>query len=191
MKNTSIIFVFWVSIFLFFAFSLFVVIDTSVGSFTEKSLGESMSASLLSNTAPEQYVVSRVVDGDTIEVEKEGVKEKVRLIGINAPESVDPRKTVECFGKESSDELKTLLKGQQVKLYEDNTQDNRDKYGRLLRYVYTDDHFINLVMIERGYAYEHTYKAPYVHQVDFRNAQKAAIEKAEGLWASATCAGRK
>lgn len=140
-------------------------------------------------TSTDTYLVSRVVDGDTIEVTKYGVKEKVRLIGINTPETVDPRKKVECFGKEASAELKQLLTGKQVKLVTDDTQTKYDKYGRLLAYVYTTDDglFVNKHMIAEGYAYEYTYTVPYIFQKEFKEAQKQAETEGKGLWGAGVC----
>jgi len=134
------------------------------------------------------YMVSRVVDGDTIEVTKKGVKEKVRLIGVNTPETVDPRKKVECFGKEASAYAKEILIGKQVKLVTDDTQTRYDKYGRLLAYVYREDGlFVNADLIAKGYAYEYTYRLPYLHQKEFKKLQDDARINKRGLWADGVC----
>jgi micrococcal nuclease len=85
------------------------------------------------------YSVTKVVDGDTITVDLDGKATTLRLIGINTPETVDPRKPVECFGKEASDKAKTLFSGKQVRLEADPTQGELDKYQRLLRYVFLPD----------------------------------------------------
>ena len=139
-------------------------------------------------TSTDTYLVSRVVDGDTIEVTKDGVKEKVRLLGINTPETVDPRKKVECFGKEASAELRQMLTGKQVSLVTDDTQTKYDKYGRLLAYVYTvDGLFVNRHMIAEGYAYEYTYTVPYIFQKEFKEAQKQAETEEKGLWKVGVC----
>ncbi len=136
----------------------------------------------------DMYMVSRVVDGDTIEVTKNAVKEKVRLIGINTPETVDPRKKVECFGKEASAYAQEILSGKQVKLVTDDTQTKYDKYGRLLAYVYREDGlFVNQHMIAEGYAYEYTYKVPYLFQKEFKEAQLKAQTEKKGLWADLVC----
>jgi micrococcal nuclease len=120
-------------------------------------------------TSSNLYRVVKVVDGDTITVEKNGSSETLRLIGINTPETVDPRKPVECFGEEASNKAKELLMGQQVRLEADPTQGERDKYDRLLRYVFlTDGTFYNKVIIQQGYAYEYTYNTPYKYQVEFK-----------------------
>jgi micrococcal nuclease len=134
------------------------------------------------------YLVLKVVDGDTISVDIDGQSETIRIIGINTPETVDPRKEVECFGKEASDEAKSLLEGKYVSLGVDGTQENRDKYNRLLRYVYlADGHDYGKYMIENGYAYEYTYQIPYEHQSDYRNVEDKAQAGKEGLWNENAC----
>lgn len=134
------------------------------------------------------FTVVKVVDGDTITVKKDGRKETVRLIGINTPETVDPRKSVECFGKEASNKTKSLLSGKQVKLESDETQINRDKYNRILRYVYLPNGtFINLLLVQEGYAYEYTYDVPYIYQQAFKTAQSEAERQGKGLWSPAAC----
>ncbi len=134
------------------------------------------------------FPVTKVVDGDTIEVAMAGKKEKVRLIGVNTPESVDPRKTVECFGKEASLKAKELIGIQQVRLVSDPTQDDRDKYHRLLRYVFlADGTLINKKLIEDGYGFEYTYDIPYQYQTEFKAAEKSAREANKGLWNEQAC----
>jgi micrococcal nuclease len=134
-----------------------------------------------------QYTVTRVIDGDTIEVNIEGQPTKVRLIGINTPETVDPRKEVECYGKEASARLKELIEGKKVTLEADSTQQNTDKYGRLLRYVFLDKKNIDLQMVEEGYAFEYTYFMPYKYQAEFKTAEKNAQDNNLGLWNPNVC----
>lgn len=135
------------------------------------------------------FNVLKVVDGDTIDVDINGKTERVRMIGLNTPETVDPRKTVECFGKEASAKAKELLANQQVKLRADASQTDQDKYGRLLRYIWRDDGlFFNLEMIKQGYGYEYTYDLPYAYQAEFKEAQKYAEQNKLGLWADNVCA---
>lgn len=138
------------------------------------------------------YKVVNVVDGDTIDVIVSNKTERIRMIGINTPETVDPRKTVECFGKEASDRTKEILLGNSVYLESDLTQQDRDKYSRLLRYVYLSDGTnFNLWLIKNGYAYEYTYNVPYKYQNDFKNAQKDATNNQQGLWAAGVCSDDK
>ncbi|MEK7571229.1 MAG: thermonuclease family protein [Patescibacteria group bacterium] len=135
--------------------------------------------------------VLKVIDGDTIEVDIQGSKQKIRIIGINTPESVDPRRPVECFGKEAAGAAKQKLTGQVVQLKTDPTQDDRDKYGRLLRYVWTDAGKTDFGawMIKNGYAYEYTYSTPHTYQDDYRQLQNEAEVANQGLWGVTTCNG--
>lgn len=137
------------------------------------------------------HEVVKVVDGDTIDVSIDGTIERLRLIGINTPETVDPRKPVECFGMEASQHAKELLTGSRVRLEADPSQGERDKYGRLLRYVYlSDDKSFNLAMIFDGYAYEYTYGKAYTHQAEYQAAERQAKAAKAGLWADDACAGK-
>ncbi len=126
--------------------------------------------------------VTRVIDGDTIDVLLNGETMRIRLIGINTPETVDPRKPVECFGAEASAHLKSLLTDQAVTLEIDESQGDTDKYGRLLRYVFLKGDNVNLTMIKEGYAYEYTYSTPYHYQTEFKAAEADAREHERGLW---------
>ena len=136
----------------------------------------------------EQAEVVRVIDGDTIDVSIRSKLERVRLLGINTPEIVDPRKPVECFGKEAKEELEKLLQNKEVLLVSDSSQADRDTYGRLLRYVYTDSGtLLNRVLLSEGYAYEYTYDVPYKFQPDFKSAERSARISKLGLWADGAC----
>ena len=146
------------------------------------------SKDLLANSDKKLYSVVKVIDGDTISVNIDGRVETLRLIGINTPETVDPRKPVECFGKEASDKAKELLTGKKVYLEADNTQGERDKYSRLLRYVWLEDGtFFNKKMISDGYAYEYTYDTIYKYQTEFKQAEIEARTTKKGLWADNVC----
>lgn len=136
------------------------------------------------------YSVTDVVDGDTIKVSANGTITTLRLIGMDTPETVDPRKPVQCFGKEASNKAKELLSGKKVRLEMDPSQGTLDTYGRTLAYVYRDDGlFYNKHMIEQGYAHEYTYRTPYKYQTEFKNAQKTAQANQVGLWSPSTCNG--
>ena len=136
------------------------------------------------------YSVVSVVDGDTIKINMSGTTETLRLIGMDTPETVDPRKPVQCFGKEASNKAKELLSGQKVRIEKDSTQGDRDKYGRLLAYVWReDDLFYNEYMVKQGYAHEYTYDLPYKYQTQFKAGQTYARENQLGLWSPNTCNG--
>lgn len=146
---------------------------------------EKVRESLIQNTS---VSVLRIIDGDTIEVNSNGVLEKIRLIGVNTPETVDPRKKVECFGKEASRFVTDILVGTSVSLEADASQGERDRYGRLLRYVYlSDGSLLNKTIIAEGYGYEYTYNVPYRYMNEFKDAERTAQKLEKGLWAKGVC----
>jgi len=144
------------------------------------------------SVATTSAIITRVIDGDTADVLIGDKTERVRLIGIDTPETVDPRKPVQCFGKEASARTKEILQeGMLVTLASDPTQDDRDKYGRLLRYISTPDRSdAGFQLISEGYAHEYTYQTPYQKQAKYQSAEKAARTEGLGLWAKDTCAGK-
>jgi micrococcal nuclease len=131
--------------------------------------------------------VMRVVDGDTVVVRTGGREDTVRLIGVDTPESVDPRSPVECFGREASARTAALLpEGTPVRLVGD--AEPRDRYERLLAYVYRDDGtFVNLALVEEGYASVLTYPPNVAHEPELRAAASRAREAGRGLWGA--CGG--
>lgn len=135
----------------------------------------------------ENGTVIRVVDGDTIEVYQDNQIKKVRLIGVNTPETVDPRKDVQCYGLEASLYLKKEIEGKKVTLESDPTQQNKDTYGRDLRYVILNGENINKKIIENGYGFEYTYKVPYKFQEEFKIAEENARSDQKGLWDKENC----
>jgi micrococcal nuclease len=139
----------------------------------------------------QKATVVKVVDGDTIAVSINGKSETIRIIGIDTPEIVDPRKTVECFGKEASDFANLTLQDNKIVLLEsDPTQGDKDKYQRLLRYVWIDDVTdFGKLMINDGFASEYTYNLPYKYQNEYKQAEKNAREANKGLWADDACVG--
>ena len=141
--------------------------------------------------AREQATFLRVIDGDTIEVSLDGKNESVRIIGINTPEVVDPRKPIECLGQEASRHAGLYFEDTDKKLWleADPTQDDRDKYQRLLRYVFTDEGSVDYgkVMIALGYANEYTYRTPHKYQEVYKQTEEEAREAKKGLWADDAC----
>ncbi len=123
-----------------------------------------------------QATVKRVIDGDTIELED---GQKVRYIGINTPEiSTTSAKT--CFGKEAAVKNMEFVEGKTVRLEKDVSE--TDKYGRLLRYVWVGDVFVNEMLVKQGYAQVSTYPPDVAHKDEFLSAQKIAQEGNIGLW---------
>ena len=136
----------------------------------------------------EIYQVIKVIDGDTLTVSINGKATTLRLIGINTPETVDPRKPVECFGREASARAHELLDGKSVQLEYDLSQGMLDKYKRTLVYVFREDGlFYNDYIIRQGYAYEYTYNLPYKYQNQFNEAEEEARVNERGLWAPGVC----
>lgn len=128
------------------------------------------------------YSVTRVIDGDTFEVKVGRHNITVRMLGINTPETVDPRKPPECFGVEASNEAKHLLIGKSVRLELNPNREEKDRYGRYLAYVYLEEVLINKNLIENGFAKEYTYGKPYSMQREFRSTEKEAKDSKKGLW---------
>jgi len=125
-----------------------------------------------------QAKVKRVVDGDTFEVENGA---KVRMIGVDTPESVKPNHPVEPYGKEASNFTKRLLTGKEVTLKFD--VEPKDRYGRWLAYVYLQDGtFVNELLVREGYAQVMTIPPNVAHQELFLQAQREARENNRGLW---------
>jgi micrococcal nuclease len=131
------------------------------------------------------YPVVRVIDGDTFVAKIGGEDITVRVLGMDAPETVNPKKPVQCYGPEASNEDKELLTDRSVTLETDPTQDKGDFYGRLLAYVRRDDGlFLEDHMIKEGFAREYTFdaKKPYEYQKQFREDQTEAQAGKKGLW---------
>lgn len=129
--------------------------------------------------------VQRVVDGDTIEISIGGVEETVRLLGIDTPESVDPRAPVECFGREASEHTASLLPaGTEIRLVRDI--EARDRYDRLLAYVYRSDDgtFVNLALVRDGFASVLTYPPNVAHAEELTVAAAQARNDRRGLWSA-------
>lgn len=132
-------------------------------------------------TTNQTVKVTKVIDGDTIEIEG---GQRVRYIGIDTPETVDPRKAVQCFGKEASSKNKELVAEKQIRLEKDISE--TDKYGRLLRYIYVGDIFVNDYLVRQGYAHASSYPPDIKYQDQFTQAQSEARSNNRGLWGT-TC----
>ncbi len=131
------------------------------------------------------FDVINVVDGDTIKVSELGT---LRLIGMDTPETKDPRKPVQCFGKEASNRAKELLSGKKIYL-EFDPANRIDKYNRTLAYAYREDgYFYNKEMVKDGFAHSYT-KFPHPKLDEFNQAQKEARENNRGFWGESTCNG--
>lgn len=125
----------------------------------------------------ETSFVSRIIDGDTIELDN---KNKVRFIGIDTPETKDNTSGIECFGEEASLETTKLLLNKSVFLEKDISE--TDRYGRLLRYVYVDGIMINEYLVKNGFALASSYPPDVKYQEKFKDAERYARENNLGLW---------
>ncbi len=137
-------------------------------------------------------LVTKVVDGDTIHAildSEPGKDVKVRFLGVNTPETVDPRRPVECFGKQASDFTKSLLANQRALLVADPEADEVDKYGRLLRNVYlADGTDVNAELIRQGYAYAYvSFPQNAERKAYLRSLEAEARENQRGLWNPEIC----
>lgn len=130
----------------------------------------------------ERVKVSEVIDGDTFKIESGGT---IRMIGIDTPETKDPRRPVGCFGKQASNETKKLIEGKVIILQKDISE--TDKYNRLLRYVFLPLEngqilFINDYLVRSGFALVLTYPPDVKYNGQLRQAETAAKESKLGLW---------
>lgn len=134
-------------------------------------------------TKAKPWPVVRAVDGDTIVVKVDYGLVKVRLIGVDTPETVHPTKTVEYYGKEASRFTNNLLKGENVHLVTDPQQGAKDRYGRTLAYVYRapDGLFVNAEIIRQGYGHAYP-KYPFKYMEKFKGLERFAREAKKGLW---------
>lgn len=140
------------------------------------SPSELLPSPLLTHESTDKFLVTRVIDGDTIQI---NTGEKIRYIGINSPEK---NGTINCFGYEATIKNSDLVLGKEVRLEKDIS--DRDKYGRLLRYVYVSELFINKELVITGYARASTFPPDIKFQNIFLESEKIAKEKNLGLWSS-------
>lgn len=130
----------------------------------------------------ESVIIEKVIDGDTFIIQG---GDTVRMVGIDTPETLDPKRPVGCFGKEASNESKNLLTGKNVILQKDIS--DTDKYGRLLRLVFLplEDGrilFVNDYLIRQGFAKNYEYKPDLKFSERFKEAQNQAEQENKGLW---------
>ncbi|MER3395920.1 MAG: hypothetical protein C4318_00415 [Acidimicrobiia bacterium] len=155
---------------------------TDGGSLSSSAPPQTNSSGANTSPASDEYVVVRAIDGDTIDVRAAGGGAiiRVRLIGIDTPETKDPRRPVECFGEEAA-KFTSRLVGKLVRLEFD--VERVDRYGRTLAYVYlSDGTFFNLLLVEEGYALPYTVPPNVRHADQFVEAARRAREAGKGLW---------
>jgi len=131
----------------------------------------------------EEAFVINVVDGDTIDVLIDGREFRLRYIGIDTPETVDPRRPVECFGREASERNRELVEGITVGLERDVSE--TDQFGRLLRYVWANGEMVNAALVEEGYASSSTFPPDVRYAELFAALETQARAHNRGLWGPA------
>jgi micrococcal nuclease len=134
-------------------------------------------------TGLEEGLVANVVDGDTIDVLIDGQEFRVRYTGIDTPETVDPRRPVECFGREADGRNRELVEGKTVGLERDVSE--TDRFGRLLRYVWVNGEMVNARLVEEGYATASAFPPDVRHSELFAALESQARADERGLWGPA------
>ena len=165
------------SLFVFLAWALFNAADL-VGAVPSAHAAESREGELAARQ------VTRVVDGDTIVLSP---NDKIRLIGVDTPETVHPKKTVECYGKEAKEFSRSAVAGQKIRLVLDEAnaaRRHKDRYGRTLGYVYLQSGMmLNAELVRRGFAHAYT-RFPFRYLVEFSRLEQEARSRGMGLWSS-------
>lgn len=136
---------------------------------------------VLMRTQPGSYTVKQFLDGDTVLVDMNGTEEKIRFIGIDTPETHKENTPVQCYGPAAAAYTKNRIASQRIRLVSDNLTTNRDRYDRLLRYVYLEDGAnLNLELVQKGYAF--AYAFPFAKSQEFNAAMEKAQAENSGLW---------
>lgn len=131
---------------------------------------------------PGLYKIARFIDGDTIAVDMNGRAETIRFIGVDTPETHKPNTPVQCYGPAAAAFTKSTIGEQRVRLGSDPESTDRDRYDRLLRYVYLPDgRLLNKELISQGYGFAYT-SFPFTKKADFSAAQDQARAQKRGLW---------
>lgn len=169
------------------------VVDTQTKTTASSSTHAVIPKTVTSSTATNATVV-RVIDGDTLVARMDGASSDItiRFLGINTPETVDPRRPVQCFGKEASNYAKHLLNGQRVRLVADPQADDHDKYERELRTVLlADGTDVNAELVRDGYAYAYlNFPLNKQRKAYLKSLQTQAEMGQRGLWDPQTCNGK-
>lgn len=137
---------------------------------------------------PGLYSISHYVDGDTITVDMNGTNETIRFIGMDTPETHKPNTPVQCYGPAAAAYTQNRIKaaGGKVRLVSDSLGTNRDRYNRLLRYVYLPDGTdLNEVLVQKGYAFYYPY-FPFTKKAQFAQDERTAMAAKIGLWGACT-----
>lgn len=133
-------------------------------------------------TQPGLYSINHFIDGDTISVNMNGTAQSIRLIGVDTPETHKRGAPVQCFGEAAAAFTMQTIGAGRVRLVADSESDNRDVYGRLIRYVYLPDgRNLDELLIQNGYGFAYLY-FPFTDSAQFAADQTRAQEQQKGLW---------
>lgn len=166
------------------SFILLLLIGAGISAKDAQTISSTLSDSFLASTQPGLYEVVYINDGDTITVRANNREDKVRFIGVDTPEKDHPSRPVQCYSYAATDYLAKLIGDNDVKLVADPTNNNRDRYDRLLRYVYLPDGtLLNAKLIEDGYGFAYT-SFPVTKMNEFLELERQAKEGSRGLWGS-------
>ncbi len=136
----------------------------------------------LQTNQPGLYSIDHFIDGDTIAVNMNGQVESVRLIGVDTPETHKPNTPIQCYGPAAAAFTKATIGNSRVRLVSDSLSTNRDRYNRLLRYVYLPDgRNLDEVLIQNGYGFYYPY-FPFTKSTQFSADEKQAQQQKLGLW---------
>lgn len=154
----------------------------SILQYSTSNSGVHDAAKQASEHQPGLYTIDHFVDGDTIAVKMNGTTESIRMIGVDTPETHKPHTPVQCYGPAAAAYTKNLIGKNSVRLESDPKSTNRDRYNRLLRYVYLPDgRLVQHELITNGYGFAYT-QFPFTKSQDFVNAQDQARAANKGLW---------
>jgi micrococcal nuclease len=161
---------------------ILVAVAVAVGALGANRLGAAGSGAGSAPRGTETATVTRVVDGDTVVAQIGGHEERVRYIGMDTPEDVKPGTPVQCYSRAAAAENRRLVEGRRVRLVQD--AEARDRYGRLLAYVYraSDGLFVNEELVRRGYARPLTIPPNVAHRAEIARLAQAARHAGRGLW---------
>ena len=187
-KSSFIQFLFLVCVVIFYSLVAKESLEPLIGEYIEsissnevleKEPSASPKVQGVTSTSEVSYVVSEVIDGDTIRID---TGDTIRYIGIDTPETKHPRIGKECFGEEAARFNEQLVLGKSIILEKD--VNDTDRYGRLLRYVWLEGEMVNKILVEQGYAQASAYPPDIKYQVVLDAVEREARENGRGLWTS-------
>ena len=143
------------------------------------TVGIAYGVNALTGDGPETFLVTRVIDGDTIKLEN---GETIRYLLIDTPETTE--EPVDCYGREATERNRELVEGERVRLERDTT--DRDAYGRLLRYVYVDGTMVQGELVREGYGYVYSRQPDVRYLSNMAALEREARQEGAGLWAACT-----